>query len=74
MLKLLPTKGFCHSRFFFVIPAEAGIQHFLKKFSISSTGYHDLDTITESILVYALLLHYQYNRPYDIRDNLDISE
>jgi len=58
-LKALQTMGFCHSRVFFVIPAEVGIQHFLKKFSISSTVYPDLDPITESILVYALLLHCQ---------------
>jgi len=58
-LKALQIKGFCHSHLFFVIPAQAGIQHFLKIFSISSTGYPDLDPITESILVYALLLHCQ---------------
>jgi hypothetical protein len=57
---------FSHYRLFFVIPAQARIQHFLKKFSISSTEYPDLDPITESILVYALLLHCQENRPYDI--------
>jgi len=43
----------------FVIPAQVGIKHFLEKFSISSTGYPDLDPIAESILVHALLLHCQ---------------
>jgi hypothetical protein len=62
MLKHLQTKDFCHWHFFFgyshlfsVIPAQAGTPHFLKKFPISSTGYPDLDPITESILVYTLL-------------------
>jgi hypothetical protein len=51
-LKALRIKGF-------VIPAQEGIQHLPKNFSISSTGYPDLDPITESILVYTLLLHCQ---------------
>ncbi len=55
----LVNKGLYYYRLFFVIPSQVGIQYFLKKFSISSTGYPDLDPITESILVYVLLFHCQ---------------